>query len=294
MSTAQRGPRAAAETERARHIATVEAVGFSTTAATMLLGLVAGAEAHEPAAQPEDRVPPAHQPTPATPLHVPAPPPHAESSASNRTDGPPSAHATPVVEEASPILPPAPQAAPDLHAHALGSTAASAPAAPSIIEPHAAALTDHVGLHAPAAIDPSPIEPAIEAHQITPPSPTLLDGTLASLSQIGETLNATVQQVTTTLTNDIAHVTAGLSAMTSTLSSSLSALTAEAQHLAAPAETLAQHVVSDPLPHLDVAGAVPLPFVQLPPLQLGFLGQPTADGHDVHDGAFSALGAHHF
>ena len=40
--------------------------------------------------------------------------------------------------------------------------------------------------------------------------------------------------------------------------------------------------------------AVPLPFVQLPPLQLGFLGQPTADGHDVHDGAFSALGAHHF
>jgi hypothetical protein len=27
---------------------------------------------------------------------------------------------------------------------------------------------------------------------------------------------------------------------------------------------------------------------------LGFLGQPTIDGHEPHDAAFSTLGMHHF
>jgi len=43
------------------------------------------------------------------------------------------------------------------------------------------------------------------------------------------------------------------------------------------------------IPLLDTAGAIPTS-----PLQLGFLGQPTTDGHEPHDGAFSALGVHHF
>jgi len=39
-----------------------------------------------------------------------------------------------------------------------------------------------------------------------------------------------------------------------------------------------------------------VPMAALPPmaLHLGFLGQPAGDGHDMHDGAFSALGVHHF
>jgi hypothetical protein len=39
---------------------------------------------------------------------------------------------------------------------------------------------------------------------------------------------------------------------------------------------------------------VPTALLHPLPLQLGFLGQPTTGGHDSHDGAFSALGVHHF
>jgi hypothetical protein len=45
---------------------------------------------------------------------------------------------------------------------------------------------------------------------------------------------------------------------------------------------------------LDTAGAVPIALLHPLPLHLGFLGQPTIDGHEMHDGAFSALGIHHF
>jgi hypothetical protein len=48
------------------------------------------------------------------------------------------------------------------------------------------------------------------------------------------------------------------------------------------------------VPLLDTAGAIPTSLLHPIPLQLGFLGQPTMDGHEVHDGAFSALGIHHF
>ena len=44
----------------------------------------------------------------------------------------------------------------------------------------------------------------------------------------------------------------------------------------------------------DTAGAIPTSLLHPIPLQLGFLGQPTIDGHEPHDGAFSALGGHHF
>jgi hypothetical protein len=47
-------------------------------------------------------------------------------------------------------------------------------------------------------------------------------------------------------------------------------------------------------PSLDTAGVVPTSLLHPMPLHLGFLGQPTIDGHDWHDGAFSALGIHHF
>ena len=48
------------------------------------------------------------------------------------------------------------------------------------------------------------------------------------------------------------------------------------------------------VPLLDTAGAIPTSLLHPIPLQLGFLGQPTMDGHEPHDGAFSALGVHHF
>ena len=70
------------------------------------------------------------------------------------------------------------------------------------------------------------------------------------------------------------------------LTTSLSGLTSSATDLS---ET-AQHDI----PLLDTAGAIPTSLLHPIPLQLGFLGQPTMDGHAPHDGAFSALGIHHF
>ena len=48
------------------------------------------------------------------------------------------------------------------------------------------------------------------------------------------------------------------------------------------------------VPPLDTSGVIPTALFHPPPLHLGFLGQPTVDGHEHHDGAFSALGVHHF
>jgi hypothetical protein len=44
---------------------------------------------------------------------------------------------------------------------------------------------------------------------------------------------------------------------------------------------------------LDTGGAIPV-SADHAPLQLSFMGQPHIDGHDLHDGAFSALGIHTF
>lgn len=276
------------DTEWARHIASAEVAGFATTAATMLLGLIAGAEAREHAAQPQDP-PPAPPPHPQAPVADHASAAAVDPSAASGHDAAAAAplpHAAPPAADPSLVAPPAAHAAADLHAHAAGSAHIAEPIAP-VLTPHGAPALDHVTLHAPAAPSPLAVPANLDAHPPTPP----LDNPLTSLSQIGETLNTTLHQITATLTSDLAHVAGGLSNVTTTLTSSLSGLTADVQHAA---DGLAQPTLAGAAAHLDAAGAVPLHFLQVPPVQLGFLGQPTADGHDTHDGAFSALGAHHF
>jgi hypothetical protein len=276
------------DTERARHIASAEVAGFATTAATMLLGLIAGAEARDHAAQPQDTpsAPPPHLQAPVADHAAAAAVDPSAASGHDAAAAAPLPHAAPPGGDPAPVSQPAAHAAGDLHAHAAGSTHVPEPIAP-VLTPHGAPALDHVTLHAPAAPSPLAVAANLDAHQPAPP----LDSPLASLSQIGETLNTTLHQITATLTSDLAHVASGLSDVTATLTSSLSGLTADVQHAA---DGLAQPMLADAAPHLDAAGAVPLHFLQVPPLQLGFLGQPTADGHDTHDGAFSALGAHHF
>jgi hypothetical protein len=186
-------------------------------------------------------------------------------------------------------------AASDADVHAVGSGAAAESGVSPIIEHHgAAASAGHTALHAPAIAPPalSADAGAGPQHHDTVQQATLLDGALTNLSQIGETVGATLQQVTDTLASDAAHLAGSLSAMTAALTSSLSGV-ADPMHPAGTSEPLAPIAGVDAL-HLDTAGAVPVAFVQAAPLHLGFIGQPTADGHDTHDGAFSALGAHHF
>ncbi|WP_407192424.1 hypothetical protein [Bradyrhizobium sp. STM 3566] len=61
--------------------------------------------------------------------------------------------------------------------------------------------------------------------------------------------------------------------------------------LASQHDSAATHDVG--IAGLDTAGAVPMAALPSLTLHLGFFGQPS-DGHDLHDGAFSALGVHHF
>ena len=81
MAASDRNTRRADEAERARHLATSEAAAFATTAGTMLLGLLTGAEAAHNHNEPQ---PPAASRPPVPPSHP--------TEAADRTDaGGPSA-----------------------------------------------------------------------------------------------------------------------------------------------------------------------------------------------------------
>jgi hypothetical protein len=127
----------------------------------------------------------------------------------------------------------------------------------------------------------------------------LVDTSLATVSQTVASLSATVGQLTSSLSDTIGHLTDSLTgAATSVIDDA---------PVAATVEPLVTDLL-DPIPTatdssgtslhgtslLDSAGAVPTALLHPLPLQLGFLGQPTVDGHETHDGAFSALGVHHF
>jgi hypothetical protein len=106
-------------------------------------------------------------------------------------------------------------------------------------------------------------------------------------------VSATVGQLTSTVTDTVGHLVDGLTGAVSGLlhdaptTSLLAPLTTD---LSGPTSVATQHDV----PLLDTAGVIPTSLLHPIPLQLGFLGQPTMDGHEPHDGAFSALGVHHF
>lgn len=107
-----------------------------------------------------------------------------------------------------------------------------------------------------------------------------------TVGQIASTLTSTVDHLADGLTNTVGGLVHDLSSgIVQPLLTDVLASTSTAS-AAAPA----QH---DGL-SLDTAGVVPTSLLHPMPLHLGFLGQPTIDGHDWHDGAFSALGIHHF
>jgi hypothetical protein len=143
-----------------------------------------------------------------------------------------------------------------------------------------------------------PVDPAPPINQIATTITGVLDTSLGAVSHTLSVLGSTVGQITSTLTNTVDHLTDGLTNTVTGLVHDLSSgivqpllndvlgSTSTAASGAAPA----QH---DGL-SLDTAGVVPIAPLHPMPLHLGFLGQPTIDGHDWHDGAFSALGIHHF
>jgi hypothetical protein len=153
-----------------------------------------------------------------------------------------------------------------------------------------------------------------------------LDGLQSSLQDtiqdtLQDTIQATLHDAMTGLSTLASDIGAGLQHQLSSLTPDLSALNGtiaetvnSATHLAMAAPEAAAgslisgvfggsgsgsatadtvHTLDAAHGALDTGGAIPV-SADHAPLQLSFMGQPHIDGHDLHDGAFSALGIHTF
>jgi hypothetical protein len=308
--------RRAEKAELARHITTDETVAFMT-ALIAFLDQARADRLHE--AAPAQPLP---ADSPSTPAHPPDPAPadmapserqsidgdrHATVDAPSLHDVAPAPHVDPAIGSppvdtgggaeatAAPQSHVTAQAAPGQHADAGGAAQAS----------------DHLGstggetAHADAAVSSS-LDPAGLVQQLGHTITNLVDTSLAAVSHALDGLSTTVTQLTSTVTGTVGQLADNVSGLVGGL---LHADAGAADHAptANLVDALVTDIVSSPLAPahdaapvhevgiagLDTAGAVPMPALPPLALHLGFLGQPS-DGHDLHDGAFSALGVHHF
>jgi hypothetical protein len=307
MAASDKNTRRTDEAERARHLAAGEAAAF----ATMLLGLLNGAEAaqHRSEHKPE---PPATEPAP--------PPPHPTEAAP--TELAPADHGSSHEDQhASAFDAPAANSPQTIHADAAATIQARDASATIDAAPAGEAPATHVLTPSPPVSSFSP--PTDHSHSTgdsTGPSGTTApsSGDLgASIDQLADTVTGLVDTSLATVSHTIASLSATVGQLTSSLSGTIShladGLTGAVASLTheAPVTGVLEPLVTDTLgstPNatdfsgttqhgaslLDSAGAIPTALLHPLPLQLGFLGQPTIDGHEPHDGAFSALGVHHF
>jgi hypothetical protein len=316
MAASDKSTRRADEVERLRHLASTEAAAFATTAGTMLLGLLTGAaEAAQQRHAHETQVPDTHdhtQPPPDHPLETTpttATPPAEHASAHDHytaTIGTPSLTVNAMAETHA-------DAAPSVHGldtfvidSSPGSSApltayhVVAPMPAWSFEPHSEQVqtttspTELIG-----TLTSLPVDPAPPINQLATTITGVLDTSLGAVSHTLSVLGSTVGQITSTLTNTVDHLADGLTNTVSGLVHDLSSGVVQpllADVLGSNSTSTAS--AAAPAPHdglsLDTAGVVPTSLLHPMPLHLGFLGQPTIDGHDWHDGAFSALGIHHF
>lgn len=298
MAVTDKHTRRTDEAERLHHIAAGEAAAFATTAGAMLLGVLATADAAQ--LRSEHQPPPAIEPAP--------PPPH-----SHQIDVAPTEPAPADVEpghedqHAGAMQAPMQDVASPIHADVMGGasapieTASADGAASAHFQVSSIPVWDFSADQVLAAADgaPSSPDPAASIHPLVDTIAGLVDTPLAVLSHTVASLSATVGQLTSTLSDSISHLTDELTGAFTGVAHGASVAggigTPLADALGSATQTpdlsgVPQHVT----PLVDTAGTVPTAFLHPLPLHLGFLGQPTIDGHDVHDGAFSALGIHHF
>lgn len=306
MAESEKNARRSDEAERSRHIAATESVAF----ATMLLGLLndadtvlhrlehEGARAAEPAAapaHPAEIIPASLAPTDPDPHHDDQ---HAGTIESPTADLSPALHA----DATATALPQDANATPA--AASSGEVLATEAVASSPAPLSVSASLDHApSAGASSASSAGIASPSLDlgatVHSLTDTVTGIVDTALATVSSTIASLGTTVGQLTTGLTGTVSHLLDGLTGtgtgatydapgtgLLEPLTTNLSGLTSSATDFSGTA----QHDI----PLLDTAGAIPTSFLHPIPLQLGFLGQPTMDGHEPHDGAFSALGIHHF
>ncbi|MDN5001692.1 hypothetical protein ACFQZO_12440 [Bradyrhizobium sp. GCM10027634] len=311
MAASEQNNRRAEKAEIARHITTEETVAFMTALVAFLKE--AEAAGHHGAGDPQPRP----SDLPPTPAHAADPAP-VETTPGNRQDAPGDQHA-----DAS--APPAGETATALHmdtatdniSHADGNPVVAATDSPVStqqppVDSHAAAAvaSDHAAetssgsAHTDVATSAS-IDPLSSLHDLGSTITNLVDTSLSAVSHTLDSLSTTVSQLTSTVTGTIGQLTDSVTGLVGGL---LHSGGGDAHDASSPDlfSALVTDIVSTPLasshdsatPHVDIGGldtAGAVPMAVLPPmaLHLGFLGQPT-DGHDLHDGAFSALGVHHF
>jgi hypothetical protein len=305
MAEADKNARRSDEAERSRHISATESVAF----ATMLLGLLNDADTvlhrleHEGEARAEDaaasHMPPAEI-TPAALVPADPEPNHDQHAGTTET---PAADLSPTVHaDATAAVPPQDAGATLDHTPAgevLATNAlASSPALSSFgafdHAPSAGASSGTGGSIASPTLDLG-----ASVHTLADTVTSVVDTALATVSSTISSLKATVGQLTSTVTDTVGHLVDGLTGVVSGLIHDT-----PATGLLAPLATDLSGLTSSPtdlsgatqhdVPLLDTAGVIPTSLLHPIPLQLGFLGQPTMDGHEPHDGAFSALGVHHF
>jgi hypothetical protein len=298
MAESDKNARRSDDAERSRHISATESVAF----ATMLLGLLNDADTvlhrleHQGEARAEgaaaSHMPPAEI---APAALVPADPEPNYDQHAGTTETPPADPSPTVHADAGATLDHTP-ASEGLATNAfasspvLSSISASTDRAPSTVE----STASHGGSVASPSFDLD-----TSGHTLTGTVTGIVDTALTTVSSTISSLNAAVGQLTSTVTGTVGHLLDGLTGVVSGLIHDT-----PATGLLAPLATDLSGLTSSPtdlsgatqhdVPLLDTAGAIPTSLLHPIPLQLGFLGQPTMDGHEPHDGAFSALGGHHF
>lgn len=298
MTANKRAARKPEEIERAHNAVATKNAALDITTATMLLGILAGTvEArHASPATPEGDHP--NDSSSVTP-----PVPADESGTSTETHA--MEHVQPTTHDSSTQLL---DAQADFHATASAGTSIDVhlPTDNSPVQSDVALSLDVQNVDVDLGSTASLQIPQAASH---PSESSLSEGNLASLTtDISATISTALDASLATLSNTITAVTGEVQHLVSNLPSLgnlTDAITATATDLtqstlSAPnaavgvlvSSTLDGHAESPP-PLLDTSGLMPVGQT-MAPLHIGFMGQPQPDGHDTHDGAFSALGLHHF
>jgi hypothetical protein len=307
MAESEKNARRSDEAERSRHISATESVAF----ATMLLGLLNDADTALHRLEPEGEARAAESaavhPLPAEIIPAtlaPADPGPGDGEQHAGTIDSPAADLSPTVHaDATAAVPPQDAGATLDHTPAGEVLAMNAPASSPALSSFSASIDHASSAGASSGTGGSIASPTLDlgasVHTLADTVTCIVDTALATVSSTISSLNATVGQLTSTVTDTVGHLVDGLTGAVSglihdtpttgllaPLATDLSGLTSSTTDLSGAA----QHDI----PLLDTAGAIPTSLLHPMPLQLGFLGQPTMDGHEPHDGAFSALGVHHF
>jgi len=298
----KRTPSRTTQAERTVNTGAIEQAALGTTAAAMVLGILAG-ETHGKTPPPA-----AAQPHHDTPAQAPGEAFHESDHAG--TSG--AAVSEPGPSSSSPTASSADTPAwsrqdAQTHQgadaqHAADDGAAALTAADS--GGHAVTGSSHLVGHADAAaVDGGGAATASATHDdgaVADAPSTPID--IAPLMPDTSFVHDTVTGLTDNLPAIVTDATAAITELTSSLGATVDS--AVQSILAVPTAAAGQLVdtvfhqpaVAAPLAAADgLIDHTPLvaTVAQLSPLTLGFMGQPTTDNHDTHDGAFSALGLHH-